>query len=267
MCRVLKASKSGYYRWRQKSHQVQSDSYLSIKVQEIFSISKQLYGSRRITQYLRSRGIKCYRNQVLKIMLLNGLVPKTRHKYRITTDSNHKYKVVDNLLERNFKVDKKDRIWVGDITYIWTKEGWTYLSTVIDLFSRKVVGWSLSNRINKELVIESLRNAIKTRKPLPGLIFHSDRGSQYASDEFKDKLQKHGLRQSMSRKGDCWDNAVAESFFKTLKTELVYWHNFKTRQEAELRIFEYIEIYYNRWRSHSANNYLSPNNFELQFFV
>lgn len=170
------------------------------------------------------------------------------------------------MLERNFNRDEPNRAWVGDITYIWTSEGWLYLSTVIDLYSRKIVGWSLGKRITADLVVRSLKSAIKTRKPGEGLIFHSDRGSQYASDKFKSELKSIGARQSMSRKGDCWDNAVAESFFKTLKTELIYWEKFKTRAEAELKIFEYIEIFYNRRRRHSAINYLAPDVFETMNF-
>ena len=153
---------------------------------------------------------------------------------------------------------------VGDITYIWTKEGWLYLSTVIDLYSRRVVGWKVADRITKELVIESLRDALIRRKPAEGLIFHSDRGSQYASDEFVEFLQDNKVLASMSRKGDCWDNAVAESFFKTIKSEMIYWYNFKTRAEAELRIFEYIEMFYNKNRLHSSNDYMSPVDFELR---
>ena len=206
----------------------------------------------------------CYKNQVAKIMRMNGLKPKTKRKYKHTTDSRHSKNIAPNLIQRNFEVDDMNKVVVGDITYIWTKEGWLYLSTVIDLFSRRVVGWSLSNRITKELVIESLRNAINERKPASGLIFHSDRGSQYASDEFVDFLGKNEILPSMSRKGDCWDNAVAESFFKTIKSELIYWYNFRTRAEAELRIFEYIEIFYNRNRLHSSNDYMSPVDFERE---
>jgi transposase InsO family protein len=171
-------------------------------------------------------------------------------------------RVAPNLLERNFKTNGINIVWVGDITYIWTREGWMYLSTVIDLYSRRIVGWSIGNRITKELVINSLDQAYNMRKPPKGLIFHSDRGSQYASDEFIEKLKSIGAVQSMSRKGNCWDNAVAESFFKTIKSELIYWHRFETRKEAELKIFEYIEMYYNRVRLHSTNNYQSPNDYE-----
>lgn len=240
------------------------ESYLLLRIQEVFEQSRRLYGSRRVTKALRAMGVICYLNQVSRIMRRNGLVAKTKRKFRITTDSGHKMRVAPNLLERTFKIDEKNKVWVGDITYVWTREGWLYLSTVIDLYSRRIVGWSVGKRIAKQLVMRSLEQACNMRKPEKGLIFHSDRGSQYASEEFKVALQKLGAKQSMSRKGDCWDNAVAESFFKTIKSELIYWHNFQTRREAELRIFEYIEIFYNRWRLHSAINYQSPNDFEMQ---
>ncbi len=264
MCKVIKVSKSGFYYWmkRRRSPVRARERYLYIRILESFEQSKRTYGSRRIYRTLRSWGVMCYKNKVAKIMRMYGLRPKTKRKFKLTTDSKHSKNIAPNLLQRNFKVDDMNKTWVGDITYIWTKEGWLYLSTVIDLCSRRIVGWSLGNRISKELVIGSLRDAINKRKPASGLIFHSDRGSQYASDEFIKTLKVNKAIPSMSRKGDCWDNAVAESFFKTIKSELIYWYNFRTRAEAELRIFEYIEMFYNTNRLHSSNDYMSPVDFE-----
>jgi len=264
MCEVIGASKSGFYRWMkyQWNRISRNERYLLIRIKEVFEQSRCLYGSRRITYELKSMGVHCYLNQVNKIMRDNGIKAKTHNKFRITTDSGHNKRISPNLLQRNFTVSSVNQVLVGDITYIWTLEGWLYLSTVIDLYSRRIVGWSVGNRLTKEIVIKSLELAYKLRQPADGFIFHSDRGVQYASDEFRALLNNIGGVQSMSRKGDCWDNAVAESFFKTIKNELIRWHRFKTRKEAELRIFEYIEIFYNRKRLHSSNNYLSPNDFE-----
>jgi putative transposase len=266
MCEVIKVSKSGFYYWmkRQRSPVTARERYLYVRILEAFEQSRRTYGSRRIYRKLRLWDVMCYKNQVAKIMRMNGLKPKTKRKYKHTTDSRHSKNIAPNLLQRNFHVDEANKVYVGDITYIWTREGWLYLSTVMDLYSRRIIGWSLSNRITKELVIDSLREALNKRKPAPGLIFHSDRGSQYASDEFVDFLESKKAIPSMSRKGDCWDNAVAESFFKTIKSEMIYWYNFRTRAEAELRIFEYIEIFYNRNRLHSTNDYMSPVDFEMK---
>lgn len=248
----------------QNGYQKRYDRYLLIRIKEVYEQNRGVYGSRRITRALRSMGVICYQNQISKIMQKNGIMAKTKRKFRITTDSKHNLRVAGNLLDRYFKTIAMNQVWVGDITYIWTREGWLYLSTVIDLYSRRIVGWSIGKRITKELVINSLEQAINIRNPQDGLIFHSDRGSQYASDEFKQVLNRINAVQSMSRKGNCWDNAVAESFFKTIKSELIYWHKFITMKEAEIKIFEYIEMYYNRSRLHSTNNYMSPNDFENQ---
>lgn len=264
MCRVIGVSKSSFYYWmkRQRTPVTPRERYLLIRILEVFEQSKKTYGYRRIYRKLRSWGIICYENQILKIMQIHGIRPKTRRKFKVTTDSKHDKKTSPNLLQRNFKAEDKNKVFVGELTYIWTKEGWLYLSTVIDLYSRRVVGWSLGKKLTRELVINSLRSALLTRKPKQGSIFHSDRGSQYASDEFRKVLSDNGTAQSMSRKGDCWDNAVAESFFKTIKSELLYWFNFKTREEAELSIFEYIEMFYNTNRLHSSIDYMSPAAYE-----
>jgi transposase InsO family protein len=191
-----------------------------------------------------------------------NLICKTGRKFKATTDSKHNKPIAPNLLAREFNVRAPNRYYVGDITYVATEEGWLYLATVIDLYSRKVVGWSMSNRMKAELVNNALLMAIWQRKPAKGLIWHTDQGSQYASDSHRQIIKEHHIVQSMSRKGDCWDNAVAESFFHTLKTELIHQCKFKTREEAKHVIFEYIEVFYNRIRIHSANNYLSPAEYE-----
>jgi putative transposase len=264
MCKVIEASRSGFYRWmkKQRGYIRPYDRYLLIRIKEAYQQSNGTYGSRRIYKQLKRCGVHCYLNQIEKIMKDNGIKAKTRRRFRITTNSKHNLKISPNLLQRNFSTSEINKVWVGDITYIWTRQGWLYLSTVIDLFSRKVVGWSLDRRMTKSLVISSLKAALDLRRPTQGLIFHSDRGSQYASDDFRDILRDNDAVPSMSRKGNCWDNAVAESFFKTIKSELIYWHNFQTRAEAELRIFEYIELFYNRQRLHSTINYMSPDAFE-----
>ena len=199
-------------------------------------------------------------------MKVNDLVPVGYYQYNVTTtNSNHKYKVFDNLLERNFSADRPNHAWVGDITYIPTNEGWLYLATVIDIYSRKLIGYQMSNRMTKDLVISALSKALKNRDYPTGVIVHSDRGSQYASNDYKAALAKHNLLGSMSKKGDCWDNAVAESFFATIKKELVYQTTFKTRESAKLAIFDYIETWYNKERIHSYLDYLSPCEFEQAY--
>jgi transposase InsO family protein len=195
-------------------------------------------------------------------MRKQGLKCKTKRKFKVTTDSKHQLAISPNLLNRDFFSASPDKKYVGDITYIWTDEGWLYLATVIDLYSRRVVGWSMDKTMKSPLVNDALRMALWKRKPRRGLLWHTDRGSQYASDSHRELLQEHGIIQSMSRKGNCWDNSVAESFFHTLKTELTHHIRFKTREEAKQSIFEYIEIFYNRKRIHSSNDYLSPEEYE-----
>jgi putative transposase len=247
---------------QQRDPVTKREKYLYIRILEAYEQNEGRYGSPRIYRTLRSWGVMCYENQVANIMRKYGLKAKSKPKYKHTTDSKNSKNIAPNLLQRNFNVYDKDRVYVGDITYIWTQEGWLYLATVMDLYSRRVVGWKVSNRITKELVIGALNDAVIMRKPPSGLIFHSDRGSQYASDEYVGLLADYMMLASMSRKGDCWDNAVAESFFKTIKSELVNWHKFKSREEAEMKIFEYIEIFYNKKRLHSSNGYMSPIDYE-----
>jgi transposase InsO family protein len=264
MCKVLRASRSGYYVWRQRRvspRQLRRQELLE-QIIKIYDDSRGNYGSPRITRELRKNGIVVNRKTVEELMKENSIQAKRKKKFKATTNSNHNLPIAKNLLKRNFKTEKLNQAWVGDITYIPTEEGWLYLATCIDLFSRKVVGWSMSSRMTADIVVDAFRMALFRQKRNAPQIMHSDRGSQYASDAFRDELKLHGCKQSMSRKGDCWDNAVAESFFGSLKTELVHHEKYKTREAARLSIFDYIEMFYNRRRLHSFLNYLSPEEFE-----
>jgi len=265
MCKILNVSPSCYYNWVSNGcivHKV--DKQLNELIKEIFELSRQTYGIRRIREALMKRyGLVMSTKKISQIMKYLNLKVKIKRRFKIvTTDSNHNFPIAPNRLQRDFYESAANNTYVGDITYVPTKEGWLYLATVIDLYSRKVVGWSMDDTMKVSLVNDALDMAIKRRKPAKGLIWHTDRGSQYASYEHKNLLQKHGIIQSMSKKGDCWDNAVSESFFHTLKTELIHHENFQTKAEANEKIFEYIEIFYNRQRLHSSNNYMSPVEFE-----
>lgn len=266
MCSALGVNRSRYYDWvtsqKKPSARALENKELSEKIKMIFIENKCRYGSRRLRKALMNLGYQVSRRRVCKLMKSKGLHCKTKKKFKHTTDSNHDLPIEPNRLNRNFSLDKPNKAYVGDITYIHTEEGWLYLAVVMDLFSRKVVGWSMSKRIKTALVNDALTMAIRQRKPPKGLISHTDRGSQYASKSHRKLLKFYGIKQSMSRKGNCWDNAVAESFFHTLKNELIYHENFQTREEAKQKIFHYIEIYYNRLRMHSANDYLSPVEYE-----
>lgn len=228
----------------------------------IHKSSRANYGAPRIYKELKNQGIKVNRKTVEKIMKENGIRAKRCKKFKATTNSKHNLPIAPNLLNRNFNATKANQCWVSDITYIWTEEGWLYLATFIDIYSRLVVGWSMSSRMTADLVVNAFQMAIGRRGIPVELMVHSDRGSQYASLAFRDELEKYHCIQSMSRKANCWDNAVAESFFSNLKLELVNHEKFKTRQEATDKIFDYIEIFYNRQRLHSFLNFLSPEQFE-----
>ena len=261
----MRVSRSGYYQWldRPMSNRDKEEQKLIKIITNIFIQNRQIYGIRRISKKLaENHNILISNRRIGRLMRVANLSCKTKRKFKVTTDSKHSKIISPNLLERRFNVNAPDELWVGDITYIHTDSGWLYLATVIDLYSRKVVGWSMANHMKAKLVNDALTMAIWKRKPKKGLIWHSDRGSQYASDSHRNILKDHGIIQSMSRKGDCWDNAVAESFFKTLKSELTNHYKFKNQQEAKRIIFEYIEVFYNRIRIHSANNYLAPAEFE-----
>ena len=264
MCYFLRVSRSSYYQWLNpsKTNREKENQELTNDIKQIFVESRGLYGTRRIRRRLAQLGKFVGRRRIARLMKAAQLYCKTKRKFKVTTNSKHNHPISPNLLQRQFNVSKPDQYWVGDITYIPTSKGWLYLATVIDLYSRQVVGWSMRNRMQSSLVNDALLMAIWKRKPAKGLIWHTDQGSQYASHSHRKLLKDHHIVQSMSRKGNCWDNAVAESFFHTLKTELTHHHKFKDREEAKHAIFEYIEVFYNRIRIHSANNYMSPVEFE-----
>jgi len=265
MCRVLKVDRASYYHWVKSGCVIKKvDEKLNELIEIIFTQGRGNYGTRPIKKALLERyGFIVSRRRIGAIMHDLGLKAKTKKRYKInTTDSNHNLPIAPNILNRDFYASAPDEKYVGDITYIPTNEGWLYLATVIDLYSRKIVGWSMDDTMKTSLVNDALNMAIKNRKPPKGLIWHTDRGSQYASYLHKDLLEQNGIVQSMSRKGNCWDNAVAESFFHTLKTELVYHEIYETKAQANQSIFEYIEVFYNRQRMHSTNNYLSPVEYE-----
>ncbi len=264
LCRVLQVSRSGYYESLKRPpspRRIENDRLRPL-VQVAFVKGRKNYGTRQIKGELAKQTIYLSRRRIGRLMQENGLYVQTRRKFKATTDSKHHKPIAPDLLERHFTADAPNTVYVGDITYIPTREGWLYLAVVIDLFSRAVVGWSMGSRITAGLVREALRMAIGTRTPGRGLIFHSDRGSQYASECYRKLLGHHGFRASMSRKGNCWDNAVAESFFHTLKIELVHHCDYATRGAAKASIFEYIEVFYNRQRSHSTIGYQAPLVFE-----
>ena len=267
MCKVFKVNRSAYYHWVNNGCIVNKvDERLNQLIKDIFYQCREVYGTRRIKKVLvQEYGVIVSTRKIAKSMKEVGVVVKMKRKFKVrTTDSNHNYNISPNRLQRDFRTNVPDKVYVGDITYIRTQQGWLYLAVVIDLFSRKVVGWSMDANMETPLVNNALQMALHTRKPSSQLIWHTDRGSQYASDFHRELLAEHNILQSMSRKGDCWDNAVSESFFHSLKTELVHHERFKTRAEANQAIFEYIEVFYNRQRLHSTNGYMSPVNYELK---
>jgi transposase InsO family protein len=269
MCRVLRVSRSGYYDWfeRPESQRSLENKILLKEIRDIHKNSRKIYGSPRITDALRGGECSCSRPRVARLMSANGIKAKTAKKYKVTTASDHSFKTAPNLLKQDFWTDAANRIWMSDITYIRTWQGWLYLTVIMDLYNRKVVGWSMSNRLTAiTTTIPAFIQAVKQYKPLPGLIFHSDRGVQYACDDFCELLESFEIFQSMSGKGNCYDNAVVESFFHTLKTELVYHETYRTRTEAKTSLFEYIEVFYNRVRKHSALGYKSPEQYEYSTF-
>ena len=265
-CAVLQVARSGYYAWRKRplSPRAQRHANLTDRIQAIHAQKHQdAYGAPRIHKELVAQGHACNRKTVAKCMKAAEIRAKTVKKFRVlTTDSNHSHPVAENLVDRNFTPAGRNQTWTADITYIPTDEGWLYLAAVEDLFSRKIVGWSMSDRIDSRLVVDALEMAIHRELPGEGLMAHSDRGVQYASEHYQNLLRRHDVTCSMSRKANCWDNAPMESFFATLKKELVHHERYATRDEARRSLFEYIEIFYNRVRRHSALGYLSPAQFE-----
>ena len=265
LCEAIGVSRSAYYAWRRSkpSARQQANERVLAEMRAIHVENEARYGSPRMLDELRDRGHDIGKHRVARLMRENGLWARVRRRFRHTTDSRHKLPIAPNLLGQRFIAAAPNQAWVGDITYIWTAEGWCYLAVLIDLYSRRVVGWALRKSLNRELAIAALLHALTCRKPPPGLVQHTDRGCQYASYEYRALLDKHGVRCSMSAAGNCYDNAVAESFFATLKKELVHGCAFETRSEAYDAISDYIENYYNAKRRHSATGNQSPINFEL----
>lgn len=263
MCRLLGVSRNAYYRYCQRHRPPDPEHQAMLTaVKDIAAASGYSYGSRRMRRALNALGYPVGRRQARSLMREAGIPVLYRKKYKVTTNSNHAQPVFDNVLARDFAIDTPDQATVSDITYIWTQAGWLYLAVVIDLFSRRVVGWSMGSRMKAKLVTDALRMAIWQRRPAAGLIVHSDRGSQYASKVYRQLLETHGFIGSMSRKGNCWDNAVAESFFASLKKERVQWKTYQTRAEAQQDILNYIVMFYNSQRLHSYLSYTSPNDYE-----
>jgi putative transposase len=264
MCKLLNVSRSGYYAWRKRpeSRRSRENRALEDKIRVLHKASHGIYGSPRVHRDLVDAGVRCSKHRVARIMRNAGIRSRTKKKFKATTNSKHNLPVAPNLLEQNFTVEAPDRTWVGDITYIPTDEGWLYLAILLDLYNREVVGWAASPRMTRQLVIEALQMALGRRDPGHGLVHHTDRGSQYASYDYQDILKEHDIVCSMSRKGNCYDNAVAESFFGRLKSEWVNHQRYLSRSEAIQSLFYYIEIFYNRKRRHSSINYVTPQEYE-----
>jgi transposase InsO family protein len=267
LCRVLSVSRSGFYAWerREESTRAKEDRRLKERIRELHRDSRGTYGSPRIHQQLKQEEAGIGRRRTARLMREDAIWGKPLRRYVVTTDSAHDHPVAPNLLDRCFSSSEPDRVWVSDITYVLTTEGWLYLAVVLDLFSRRVVGWAMANHLRSELVIRALEMAVEQRQPAPGLLFHSDRGVQYTSSAFQQRLAAHGMRCSMSRLGNCWDNAPAESFFRTLKVEGLPDKPCANRKAAELTVFEFIEGFYNRRRLHSSLGYVSPAVYEERF--
>lgn len=267
MCHVLQVSTSGYYAWLQRGPGVRQQRRETIAqaAEVAHRQSYGIYGYRKVYDDLQEQKIACCRETVRKVMREKGLVSRTKRKFTVTTDSDHSLPVAENVLDRDFQATAPNQKWTADITYIPTREGWLYLAVVMDLFSRRIVGWSMSASLAATIVIDALRMALAHRGPQPGLLHHSDRGSQYACDEFQQLLDAYGLLCSMSRRGDCYDNAPMESFFGKLKTEWVHGEDYLTRDQATGHVFNYIELFYNRKRKHASLGYLSPAVFEELF--
>jgi putative transposase len=264
MCQTLSVSRSGFYRWlnHKPSQRAQENETLVARIRQIHADSDQTYGSPRVTLALGQQGLCCSQKRVARLMKLHCIRSKVRRKFKVTTLSSHKRAVVPHLLRQGLREPRPNKAWASDITYIWTLQGWLYLAVFMDLWSRKIVGWSMSQRLTDRLVMDAFYSAWSNRRAQPGLISHSDRGSQYCSHSFKEQLEQKGYLQSMCSTGNCYDNAFMESFFATLKTELIHHERYETRDEARRSIFKYIEIFYNRNRIHSALGGLSPERYE-----
>lgn len=267
LCRMLQVTSSGYHAWRQRprSQRTQQDEQLLVRIRAIYDQSQGRYGSPRVHQELQAQGVRCSEKRVARLMREHHLVVRATRKFVVTTDSSHAMPVAFNELNREYQVEAVadvNHVWASDITYVPTAEGWLYVAVVLDLKSRKVIGWGMETSLAQGLVTGALEMALGQRQPALGLLHHSDRGSQYASHSFQELLQQHSITCSMSRRANCWDNAPVESFFATLKKELVHRENYRTRDEAKASLFHYIEVFYNRQRRHSALDYLSPEEYE-----
>lgn len=269
MCRVLIVSRSAYYQWRSQqsnlSDRQRKREQLEERILAIHAHSKCTYGSPRITAQLRREGMLVNEKCVAKIMEKKNIRAKTKKRFKVTTNSSRTKNASPNLVKQEFSAARPNQLWTSDLTYIWTREGWLYLTIIFDVFARRVVGYAMNHRISAALVATALRHALTHRQPQADLVFHSDQGAQYASDEVRTLLTTHHLTPSMSGKGNCYDNAITETFFHTLKTELIYWERFETRDEARTKIFDYIEVWYNRQRLHSSLGYSTPVECEQRF--
>jgi putative transposase len=264
VCQVLGVSQSGYFAWRSRpaSPRQREDLVLLAHIRSAFARSHGTYGSPRMTRELQDEGVQISRRRTARLMRENGLKACQKRRFKRTTDSHHAFPVAPNLLDQDFSAEGPNQKWNADISYVWTSEGWLYLAVVLDLFARRVVGWAVSARLHQELALEALRKALAIRRPSAGLIHHADRGSQYCATAYQAELKEHGIRISMSGKGNCYDNSVVETFFKTLKSELVWRTVFQTRAEAKQAIGRYIDGFYNPVRRHSTLDYVSPVQFE-----
>jgi putative transposase len=264
LCQVLGVSQSGYFAWRSRpaSCRQREDLVLLAHIRSAFARSNGTYGSPRLTRELQDEGLEVGRRRTARLMRENGLKARQKRRFKHTTDSHHAFPVAPNLLEQDFSAEGPNQKWNADISYVWTSEGWLYLAIILDLFARRVVGWAVSDRLHQELALEALRKALAIRQPSAGLIHHADRGSQYCATAYRAELKKHGIQVSMSGKGNCFDNAVVETFFKTLKSEMVWRTVFQTRAEAREAIGRYIDGFYNPVRRHSTLDYVSPVQFE-----
>lgn len=265
MCEVFSVSRAGFYAWCKRpdsKHQCDDKRYLTL-IKTSFKKSRETYGYRRVHDDLVDQNETCGKHRVERLMRENAIQPKTRRKFKVTTDSKHNKAIHENHLSRQFHASSANERWTSDITYVQTMEGWLYLAVIMDLYSRKIIGWAMSDRLKESLVIDALKMALFRRKINSGLLLHSDRGSQYAGDNFQQLLRDNNIICSMSRKGNCWDNSAMESFFHSLKVECIYHEKYKNRGEAKKSIFDYIEVFYNRQRKHSFLGYQSPEQFEL----
>lgn len=264
LCRVLQVSRSGFYAWRQRapSLRTRANAALLVAIRALHRQSRQTYGSPRITRALRAQGAGAGRHRIARLMRRDGLRACYPRRYRMTTASQHRYPVAANVLARHFRPTRPNQVWAGDITYIWTTEGWLYLAVLLDLYARRVIGWSVASHLRPTLPRAALHMALQQRRLVTPVLHHSDQGVQYAAAAYQALLKQHAITCSMSRKGDCWDNAVVESFFKTLKVECVYRHRLHTRPQAQQLLFEYMEVFYNRQRLHSTLDYRTPVAYE-----